>query len=47
MEDLIPDEAYIVQKQEEFGIQIIIIIIIIAEEEIAKALKIINILANE
>ena len=42
MEDLILDEAYIVKKQEELRIQIKM-----AEEEITKALKIINIMADE
>jgi hypothetical protein len=42
MEDLIQDEDHIVQKQEELRIQIKT-----AEEEIAKALKIINIMADE
>ena len=42
IEDLIQDEDYIVQKQEELRIQIKM-----AEEEIVKASKIINIMADE
>ncbi len=42
IEDLIQDEDYIVQKQEELRIQIKM-----AEEEIVKASKIINIIADE